>query len=154
ERRGARGHATGRADRPAHREAAQAVAWRFPLAARLTITLTGVAVLTLSSAAFMQDRALSKSLSSAAAARLDRSARMTERLASEYLRDLVVRFVAVSKTPELRATLELGHRPTLELLAQSLAHQFKATRVELADPEWKLLAQSSAEMTSDGPLAV
>lgn len=126
---------------------------RFPLAARLTIILTGVAVLTLASSAFVQDRALSRGLHAAAADRLDRSARATERLLIDHLRELVVRYVAVSRTPELRAHLELGHGPTLERLARSLVRQSRATRLVFADADWKMRAQFSVEKRGGSLLA-
>ena len=116
------------------------MAWRFPLAARLTITLTGVTVLTLASAAFMQDRALSKGLNAVAADRLNRSARTVERIASEHLRGVVTRYVALTRNPELRTSLELGDRPAAEGLARSLARRSGATGLMLADAQWKVLA--------------
>jgi len=120
------------------------VALRFPLAARLTIILTSVSVITLASAAFMHDRALSRGLSEAAADRLNRSARMTERLAADHLSELAARHVAAASRSDLPASLELRDGPALEALARSLARQSGATAVMLADPEWNVLAQVGA----------
>jgi diguanylate cyclase (GGDEF)-like protein/PAS domain S-box-containing protein len=116
------------------------VAWRFPLAARLTVTLTGVAMLTLASAAFMQDRALSHGLRAAAEERLNRSALAAERLAADHLRERLGRYAAIYRMPE-RTGLELGDAATRSSLARSLARQFGATQVELADGDGTVLAQ-------------
>src|SRR5258706_10778790 len=116
------------ADRSESDPETRSVAWRFPLAARLTVVLTGVAFLTLGAAALMQDRALSKGLSDAAQNRLRRSARTTERLAAEYLRERVDRYAGYAYTPELRASLELGDPATPGGLARSLARVSRATR--------------------------
>lgn len=119
------------------------MAWRFPLAARLTLTLTGVAMLTLAAAAVMQDRALSRGLRAAAEERLVSSARATERLASDHLRGRLGRYAAIYRMPE-RTGLELGDAATRSSLARSIARQFGATQVELAGADGTLLAQSGS----------
>jgi diguanylate cyclase (GGDEF)-like protein len=129
------------------------VAWRFPLAARLTVTLLSVSVLTLAAAALMQDRALSKGLSGATADRLNWSARTVERLAGEHLRELVTRYVALTRNPELVTSLELGDRPALGGLARSLASRSGASLV-LANAEWKVLAQSGTGRQPGNPITV
>jgi diguanylate cyclase (GGDEF)-like protein len=120
------------------------MAWRFPLAARLTVTLTGVAMLTLAAAALMQDRALSGGLRAAASERLNRSAGAAERLSFEHLREQLGRYSAIYRMPE-RTGLELGDAGTRRELSRSLARQFGADRVEVADGNGRVLAQWSAE---------
>ena len=117
------------------------MAWRFPLAARLTITLTSVSILTLASAAVMQDRAFSKGLSAVAADRLNRSTGTVERVVSDHLREVVERYAALTRNADLQASLELGDRPAVEELARSLASRSGATGVIVADAQWKVLAQ-------------
>ena len=124
------------------------MAWRFPLAARLTVTLTGVAMLTLASAAFMQDRALSRGLRAAAAERLHRSALAVERLAIGHLRERLGRYAAFYRMPE-RTGIELGDTATRKELARSLARQFGATRVEVADGDGRVLGQWSTAKHAD-----
>jgi diguanylate cyclase (GGDEF)-like protein len=128
------------------------VSLRFPLAARLTVILTGVAVLTLVAAAVMQDRALSRGLHAAAADRLNRSALTTDGLASDYLRDQIGRYAALARTPELRASLDFGEHATLDGLVRSLAQMAGTPRVVVVDPGWKVLAQASSKK-SGGVLA-
>jgi len=119
------------------------LAWRFPLTARLTLTLTAVAMLTLAAAALMQDRALSRGLRGPAADRLDRSARTADRVAADHLRELLVRYVAVSRIAE-RESFELGDAPTRDQLARALARGSGATQLEVADDDGTVLAQFGA----------
>jgi diguanylate cyclase (GGDEF)-like protein len=120
------------------------VSWRFPLAARFTVMLAGVSVLTLATAALIQDRALSESMRAAALDRLKRSAYTTEQLAAEHLRDLVARYVASTRDPKLQAGLERRDETTLEGLARSLARGSGATQVWIADAQWQVIAQFAA----------
>jgi diguanylate cyclase (GGDEF)-like protein/PAS domain S-box-containing protein len=128
------------------------VALRFPLAARLTIILTGVSVITLASAAFMQDRAVSRGLSEAAAERLDRSARMAEQLAADHLGELAARYVALVRRLEFAATLAHGDGPALDALARSLVRQSGASRVVVADADGNVLAEAGGAKPGESPL--
>ena len=119
------------------------MAWRFPLAARLTVTLTGVAMLTLAAAAFMQDRALSRGLQAAASERLGGSAAAVERIAFDHLRARLGRYSAIYRMPE-RTGLELGDAATRRELARSLSRQLGADWIEVASGGGKVLAQWSA----------
>lgn len=106
---------------------------RVALSHRLTIALVTMALLSTTLAVVAQDRALVRDLESAAATRLERSARAGEQVIAEHLAALGERYRAIARTPQLRATLELSDRPTLRFLAEELARQNGASAVAFLD---------------------
>jgi diguanylate cyclase (GGDEF)-like protein len=111
--------------------------WRFPLAARLTVTLTGVAMLTVASAAFIQDRALSQSLRAVGADRLNWSAQTTQQLAFDHLRKTLERYAAVSRVLEQQG-FELADADARDQLARALARQVGASDLEVTAADGKV----------------
>jgi diguanylate cyclase (GGDEF)-like protein len=93
------------------------------------MALAAIAVLAVALALGAHERGLRNDLESAAAMRLDASARAADRLLVEGLRELVRRHDAVSRTPEFRAHLEIDHGPTLERFARELAGRTHAAAV-------------------------
>src|SRR5262245_18756715 len=94
---------------------------RLTVTVRLLLILAGVAACSTAFALVVQERSLSRDLERAARARLDRAARAAERLVESHLASLGERYRAVSGTPQLRASLELDHAPTLAFQARELA---------------------------------
>ncbi len=115
---------------------------RFPVAARLTTIVAGVALMALALASVVDDRALSLGLEHAGEQRLKVAARSAKRLVAEHLHGLGVRYAAVSHTPEIRAHLELGPGPTLDHLAATLADQSGASALVFLDARGRVQAQS------------
>jgi diguanylate cyclase (GGDEF)-like protein len=107
---------------------------RLTLARRLMLTLAGMAVLLASLAVVVQDRTLSRDLRRAAEQRLERAAHASELLVSDHLRSLERRYRAISGTPQLRATVELAHGPTLRFFADQLREQQRAAVIEFRAP--------------------
>jgi diguanylate cyclase (GGDEF)-like protein/PAS domain S-box-containing protein len=116
-----------------------------PLVRRLTIALVTMATLATTLAVVAQDLALNRDLESAAAARLERSARAGERVVAEHLRAFGERYQAIARTPQLRATLELNDLPTLGFLAGELARLHQASAIFFVDADGRLLATSDGE---------
>jgi diguanylate cyclase (GGDEF)-like protein len=115
---------------------------RMALSHRLTIALVTMALLSTTIAVVAQDRALARDLESAAATRLDRSARAGEQVVAEHLTALGERYRTIARTPQLRATLELSDQPTLRFLAEELARQNGASAVAFLDSSGTPIASS------------
>lgn len=94
---------------------------RFTVFARLLLTLVSIAAIPTGVVMAVQERALSRDLEGAAAARLDRARHAAQRLLDSHLDGLAERYRAVSGTPQFRATLELGDAATLRFYADELA---------------------------------
>ncbi len=115
---------------------------RMALSHRLTIALVTMALLSTTLAVVAQDRALARDLESAAATRLERSARAGQQVVAEHLMALGERYRAIARTPQLRATLELSDQPTLRFLAEELARQNGASAVAFLDSSGIQIASS------------
>ncbi len=102
---------------------------RLGLVARLAVLLGGLAAISTVLALFIQDRALNADLHSAAQSRLHGAAVAAERLTADHLRSVAYRYSAISRTPEFRANLDAGHRPTLSFYAKQLAKDQGAAAV-------------------------
>lgn len=114
--------------------------YRFPLTARLTSILSLIAVVAATLALAAQDQGLREDLEDAARGRLERSARAADHLLSDALRDFALRHAGASRTPEFRAHLELGHRPTLERFAAELAARSHVSVVAFLDAKGRPVA--------------
>ncbi|MCA9505784.1 MAG: EAL domain-containing protein [Myxococcales bacterium] len=99
----------------------------------MSAALVTMATLSTLIAVVAQDRALARDLRSAAAERLERSARVAERVVAEYVAGVAERYRAIAKTPQLRATLEVGDGPTLRYLAEELIARHGARAVAFTD---------------------
>jgi len=124
---------------------------RVTLARRLAWTLGAMAVLSTALAVVAQDRALARDLEGAAAKRLERSANAAAKLIDEHLLAMRDRYRAIARTPQLRATLELGDAPTLTFLARELVRQQRAELVAFFAPDGELQAVGGDEALA--PLA-
>jgi diguanylate cyclase (GGDEF)-like protein len=92
----------------------------------LAVASTGLALA-------LQDRALLRDLENAAAARLERAARGSQRLLADHLRDRTRYYAALARTPEFRANLETGHPATLRYHATALQAGEGAAALVFAD---------------------
>jgi diguanylate cyclase (GGDEF)-like protein len=117
---------------------------RFPVAGRLALIFCGLAIFSTVFTLILQERVLDRDLERAARTRLDRSARAADQLLREHLRSVAERYAAVSRTPELRANLEIGHSETLVFFAEQLRLDQGATLVLFHDKDAKILAWSGA----------
>ena len=117
---------------------------RLTLALRLTATFAAMALLSTGLAVLVQERTLSRDLRTAAEARLARAGRAAELLAAGHLRALEERYRAISGTPQLRATLELADRPTLDFFAGQLREQQGAAAILFRDALGRPTALSAA----------
>jgi diguanylate cyclase (GGDEF)-like protein len=115
---------------------------RFKLAARLLVILSGVAALSTGLALLVQDRALSSDLERAALGRLDRAAEATETLVDSHLQALQERYRAISRTPQFRATLEVGDDATLRYYATELVSKEGAALVTFLDRDGRQTASA------------
>jgi two-component system, sensor histidine kinase and response regulator len=77
----------------------------------------------------VQERALTRDLEGAAAARLERARHAAERLLDGHLEGLGERYRAISGTPQFRAALELGDEATLRFYAGELARREGAASI-------------------------
>jgi signal transduction histidine kinase/DNA-binding response OmpR family regulator/HPt (histidine-containing phosphotransfer) domain-containing protein len=102
---------------------------RFTVFARLLLTLVGVATLPTALILALQERALSRDLEEAAAARLEGARHAAGRLLDGHLAGLAERYRAVSGTPQFRAALELGDDATLRFHAGELARREGAASI-------------------------
>lgn len=118
--------------------------WRVRLGVRLAAALVTMAALSTLAAVGAQDRALARDLRSAAADRLDHSARIAERIVTEYVDGFAARYRAIARTPRLRATLELADPPTLRFLAEELLSRHGASVVAFSDPSGVIVAAAGA----------
>jgi two-component system sensor histidine kinase/response regulator len=97
--------------------------------ARLLLTLVAVAALPTALILAVQERALTRDLEGAAAARLERARHAAERLLDGHLEGLGERYRAISGTPQFRAALELGDQATLRFYAGELARREGAASI-------------------------
>jgi diguanylate cyclase (GGDEF)-like protein len=132
---------------------------RVSVASRLMIALAATAALSTALAMVLHDRSLTDDLERAAEGRLERAALATDRLIESHLAAMNERYRAVSGTPQLRATLEVDHAPTLAYYATTLrereeadviAFLNRAGDVLVADGDEALLAAA----ISDAPRAL
>ncbi|MEZ4330444.1 MAG: EAL domain-containing protein [Myxococcota bacterium] len=129
-------------DRATRRGGAGRRTYRLTLGVRLALALVTMATLSTLAAIVAQDRALAKDLRQAAAQRLERSARVGERVVAEHVRAVGDRYRALARMPQLRATLELGDAATLEFLGQQLARQHGAEALAFHSPAGATLADT------------
>jgi diguanylate cyclase (GGDEF)-like protein/PAS domain S-box-containing protein len=94
----------------------------------------------------MQDRALSGDLRGGAQSRVEAASRATELLVASHLSSLRDRYVAVSGTPQFRATLEVGDGPTLRFYAEQLAQKSGASLVAFLDRAGRPKAAAGEEL--------
>jgi len=131
------------------------------LRARTLLVFAGVATLSTALALVLQDRALSSDLERAATRRLDRAVASTRLLVDGHLAALQERYRAVSGTPQLRATLELGDAPTLAFYAGALAEREGAASIAFLEVDGGLsvaagddaLARAALRSGGEGLLA-
>jgi len=119
---------------------------RFGVFAKLTLLMGGLAAFSTILALVIQDRTLSADLREAASVRLARAAAAAERMIADHLAGVVQRYVAISTTPEFRANLEAGDRPTLAYHAQSLVERLGASTIAFQSPEGQLEALRTANL--------
>jgi methyl-accepting chemotaxis protein len=108
------------------------------LRTRTTWIVCGVSALSTSLALALHDRSLARDLEDAARARLERAARAAGRLVENHLAATLARYGAISGTPQLRASLELGHAATLAHYAEALRERQGAARIALLDRSGRL----------------
>lgn len=106
---------------------------RVGLGLRLLLLLSGVAAFSTGLALSLQDQALSSDLRRAALGRADRAAASVELLVESHLGATTERFSAISRTPALRATLEVHDAPTLNFYAESLRSREGASSIAFID---------------------
>jgi signal transduction histidine kinase/CheY-like chemotaxis protein/HPt (histidine-containing phosphotransfer) domain-containing protein len=93
------------------------------------LTLVGVAALPTVLILAFQERALTRDLEGAAAARLERARHAAERLLDGHLAGMAERYRAISGTPQFRAALEIGDAATLRFYAGELARREGAASI-------------------------
>ena len=112
------------------------------LARRLTATLVGTALLSTTLAFLVHDRALQRGLRGNAQERLARAAQAGERLVADHLRQMEMRYRALSSAPQLRATLGLAHAPTSKDFADRLRAEQGAALIAFLDARGAIHARS------------
>ncbi len=113
---------------------------RFGVFAQLILLMGGIAAFSAVLALVIQDRTLSADLRAAATERLARAADAADRLMDDHLARVLDRYVAISTTPEFRANLEVGDRPTLTYYAQGLVDRLGAGAIAFQSPERQRVA--------------
>ena len=106
--------------------------------AKLAALLGGLAAASTLLALFVQDRALSADLHSAAQQRLQAAAGAADRVMADHFRSVAQRYAAISTMPAFRANLEADHLPTLTFYAERLAEEQRATAVVFVLPSGEL----------------
>ena len=124
------------------------------LRTRMMWIVCGVSALSTTLALALHDRSLSQDLEVAARARLARAARAASRLTEDHLAATVARYQAISGTPQLRASLELGHAATLAHYAETLRERQGAARIAFLDPGGSLVAGAGDETLDAAALGV
>jgi len=117
---------------------------RLTVGLRLLLSLAGLVSFSAFVALTLQDRALTRDLEQAASERLDRAARAAERLVATHVDALAERYQAIATTPQMRASLEVRHAPTLDYYAGELREREGALLVAFVDPENEVIAASGA----------
>ncbi len=115
---------------------------RLSVAGRLALVFCGLAVFSTALTLLLQDRTLDRDLERAARSRLDRSARAADELLREHLSSVAKRYSAISRTPELRANLDIGHSETLVFFAEQLRKDHGSALVAFQDPDSRTVAWS------------
>ncbi|MCA9512819.1 MAG: EAL domain-containing protein [Myxococcales bacterium] len=115
---------------------------RFTVGARLLLALAGLVSFSTVVALTLQERALARDLEQAASERLDRAAIAAGRLVATHVTSLEERRRAISRTPQMRASLEVGHAPTLAFYAEELRGRENAALVAFVDTEDRVIAAS------------
>jgi diguanylate cyclase (GGDEF)-like protein len=106
---------------------------RLRLATQLSLILCGISVFSTGLAVILQERSLSAELERAAHQRLERAASAADQLVERHLEAISERYRAISKTPELRANLDVRDGPTLGFFAAQLARQQEAELILFLD---------------------
>ncbi|MEE8134831.1 MAG: EAL domain-containing protein [Gemmatimonadales bacterium] len=115
---------------------------KFGVVAKLAALLGGLAAASTLLALFVQDRALSADLHSAAQRRLEAAAGAADRVMADHFQGVVERYAAISTTPAFRANLEADHLPTLTFYAERLAEEQRATAVVFVLPSGEIGASA------------
>jgi diguanylate cyclase (GGDEF)-like protein len=102
----------------------------------------------------LHDRTLEADLESAAQHRLEGAANAANRLAEDHLAALGERYRAISGTPQLRASLEVGHAPTLTFYAESLREREGPALVAFFDRRGEPIAMAGRQDLLDAARAV
>jgi diguanylate cyclase (GGDEF)-like protein len=123
---------------------------RVTVAGRLALVFCALVVFSTVFTLGLQDRGLMRGLEQAARQRLDRAAGVADQLLHEHLRSVAQRYVAVSRTPEMRANLEVGHSDTLAYFADWLRKDHGAALVSFQGPDGSPVARSGAEALASG----
>jgi signal transduction histidine kinase/ActR/RegA family two-component response regulator len=110
------------------------------LRTRLIATLGATASFAILLALLFQERSLARDLQRAAAARLEHSAGVANRLVDAHLTTVSERYRAISGTPQLRANLEVEDPPTLAHYAEDLRGKFGAERIVFENEHGRVLA--------------
>ncbi len=119
--------------------------WRLTVGLRLLLALAGLVSLSTVVALTLQDRALARDLEQAAATRLDRAARAAARLVATHVGSLEQRYRAISRTPQMRASLEVRHAPTLTYYANELREREGAELLVFVDEGNRVIASAGDE---------
>jgi diguanylate cyclase (GGDEF)-like protein len=117
------------------------------LAHRLTAALAGAALFSMLFAFGVHDRTLAREMRENAERRLERASRAARLLVEEHLAQTEARLRAVAATPQVRATLELGHAPTTRALADQLRAEQRAASIAFVSPRGRVLARSGEDPT-------
>jgi diguanylate cyclase (GGDEF)-like protein/PAS domain S-box-containing protein len=113
---------------------------RLTVFARLLLILVGVSALPTALVVGVQERALVRDLEAAATARLERAGYAAAGLLDAHVEGLAERYRAISGTPQLRATLELGDEATLRFYAQDLAQREGAVALAIVSRSGEVVA--------------
>jgi len=107
---------------------------------RLTLVFIALAGFSTGAALIVQDRALEADLEATARQHAVTAAGIAETLVGLHLEVLHQRYIAIAGTPQFRATLGAGDRPTLGRYAKALARQEGASQVLFAGEGSSVLA--------------
>ncbi len=118
---------------------------RLTVGLRLLLSLAGLVTLSTFVALTFQDRALARDLAQAAAERLDRAAVAAQRLVATHVEALDERYRAIATTPQMRASLEVGHAPTLAFYANDLLEREGAALLAFVDRDGRVIAAAGDE---------
>ena len=107
---------------------------RFSLFFRLFVALGGCTTGAIGIAIVVQDHSLSRDLAASAQERVEVSVRAAESLIESHIEAVAERYRVVARSPQLRATLELGDSPTLAHFADTLLEREGALRITFLNP--------------------
>jgi diguanylate cyclase (GGDEF)-like protein len=111
---------------------------------RLLTLFCSIAAFSTVLALAVQDRSLSEDLENAARARLSNAGTAAERLLDLHVEATGSRYRAVSETPQLRANLDSGHRPTLVFHAEELRRKQAASLIAFRDAAGEDMAHAGS----------